>query len=271
MQHSTMSFRCDVPPSKAALAQDGFVILPHDQETARWADAARAAAEIRLDEAEMQKLWLRCQGTWFAGVDVLPNDRNGAVGGVPLRGAALDLVEDLGWMPVRWHMGQVSVAFPGYPKPAEGETPAAARYRRNRDAAHVDGLLPLGSARRRYLKEPHAFVLGLPLNEAPADAAPLVAWQGSHRIIGQALRQVLSSHPPDRWPEIDLTDAYQSARRTCFEQCRRILLPAQPGMATLLHRHTLHGISPWLSDGGTSRMIAYFRPMLSDMSQWVDA
>ena len=73
----------------------------------------------------------------------------------------------------------------GYPKPRKGESESAFRYRLNRDAAHVDGLLPVGAHRQRMLKEPHAYVLGLPLNESAAGASPLVVWEGSHVIMAE--------------------------------------------------------------------------------------
>ena len=57
-----------------------------------------------------------------------------------------------------------------------------------RDAAHLDGVLPVGSDKRRMVKEPHAWIVGLSLNAADAGAAPLVVWEGSHLVMGAALR-----------------------------------------------------------------------------------
>ncbi|MBM7070246.1 hypothetical protein [Actibacterium sp. 188UL27-1] len=259
----------------AAFQRDGFATLPYDPLTADWAAAARAVARPLVQDPAQRARWLRCAGTWFAGVDLLPNAADGAVEGVPLAGAALDLIHQMGLRPDRWHPAQVSVIYPGYPQPMEGESPAAARYRIARDAAHVDGLLPVGPDRRRKLREPHAFILGLPLNSATPTAAPLVVWRGSHRIIGPALCRVLGGHRVDDWPDLDLTEAYQTARRICFTDCERVLLPVQPGMATLLHRHILHGVSPWAAADGdgamTDRMIAYFRPQFPDVADWVPA
>ena len=53
-----------------------------------------------------------------------------------------------------YHKAQLSVIFPGYPKPRTGDSEAAFEYRRKRDAAHVDGLLPIG-VEKTYLVEPH--------------------------------------------------------------------------------------------------------------------
>lgn len=101
----------------------------------------------------------------------------------------------------------------------------------------------------------HAYILGLPITQADPDAAPLVVWEGSHKIMGAALRDL---------PEgADVTQIYQEARRRCFADCPRIALPTKPGEAILLHRHLLHGISPWAEGAKAAsegRMIAYFRP-----------
>ncbi len=64
-----------------------------------------------------------------------------------------------------------------------GESPAKTRYRRERDAAHVDGLLPEGEERRRHLREHHGFILGLPMVEFDREASPFVVWEGSHEIM----------------------------------------------------------------------------------------
>jgi hypothetical protein len=257
-----------------ALARDGYALLPHAAETARWAEAARAAARPVVESPAARAAWLRCAGTWFAGVDVLPNAEDGGVAGVPLAGPATAALDRLGLRPARWHAGQVSVVYPGYPQPREGESAAAARYRLTRDAAHVDGLLPVGRARRRMLREPHAFILGLPLTDNPPQAAPLVVWERSHRLIGVALREAARAGEAAgiALHETDLTGAYQTARRAAFETCRRVELPARPGEALLLHRHMLHGIAPWRApkDPG-GRMVAYFRPELADPAAWLEA
>ena len=64
-----------------------------------------------------------------------------------------------------------------------------------------------------------------------------------------------------KWAELDITQAYRTARREVFASCRRLELPAQPGEAYLLHRLTLHGVAPWRATSGQRRMVAYFRPL----------
>ena len=96
-------------------------------------------------------------GTWFAGVNVLPNDPAGEAGNSgPLIGSAIRFIrEDLCLAEFAWDNAQVSVCYPGYPQPMAQESSSAFRYRRQSDAAHVDGLLPEGPRRRRHLREYH--------------------------------------------------------------------------------------------------------------------
>lgn len=237
----------------------GYLHLPWTRPVADWARAARPLAEKATARAPR-----RHGNTWVVGVDALPNAADGGIAGVPLSGPWEAHVP----MPARWHAAQVSVVYPGYPQRDPDETDAAHRYRRSRDAAHVDGLLPEGEGRRRHLREPHAFILGLPLSETTA--SPLVVWPGSHKIIAEAFARVFKGIPPGGWSEIDVTEAYQAARRTVFERCPRVELPARPGEATLLHRHMVHGVAPWgTTPETTARMIAYFRPELADPADWL--
>lgn len=241
----------------------GFRVFDPDPATLRWVQAAqRVALELARDPA-IRADNLRHAGTWFVGVDALPNDPDGSIGGVPLHGPWVDFIEP----PDHWHRAQLSIVYPGYPGQDPSESDANHRFRINRHAAHVDGLLPEGAARRRYLREPHGFILGLPLNQA--DAAPLMVWPGSHRIMGDALRRAIGDSAPET---VDLTEAYGAARRRVFEAIEPVQVLARPGQATLLHRHLLHGVAPW-AKGATAppegRMIAYFRPQIS-ASAWLN-
>ncbi|GGH26654.1 hypothetical protein SAMN05444007_10344 [Cribrihabitans marinus] len=251
----------------------GWVRFPFDPVLADWVAHARPRARAALDDPALAH-WHDCDGTWFVGVDALDNDAQGRVGGSdPLSGQAMRFIADhLGMLPL--HRAQVSVLWPGYPRPRRGEGAAAFRYRQTRDAAHVDGLKPTGPDRRRKVQECHAWILGLPLTEAGPDAAPLVVWEGSHRIIRAALAAALADHPRAGWADVDVTDAYQAARREVFDTCRRVPLPARPGEAYVIHRHALHGVAPWAASadaGPDGRMIAYFRPELpGGVVQWID-
>lgn len=255
----------------------GWVRFPADAATRAWADHARVQGLSAIDDPA-HAFWMQCQGTWFIGVDALDNDASGRLpDGPPLAGAAIDfLTHEHGPLPAL-HKGQLSVTFPGYPKPRDGEGEAAFRYRLNRDAAHVDGvkLIPGSETRRRNLDEPHAWVLGLPLNAASADASPLVVWEGSHEIMRRAFTAAFDGYAPDTWPTLDITDAYTSARKEVFETCKRVTVHAQPGEAYIMHRLTLHGVAPWADTAtapkGEGRMIAYFRPEVSSLQDWLIA
>ncbi len=259
----------------AALFDKGWVHFPVDAAVQDWIAHALPVAKARVADPEQQVEWLQCEGTWFVGVDTLPNTPSGAVAGSgPLAGAAYELAREFyGALPL--HRAQVSVIYPDYPRPREGEGEGAFRYRLNRDAAHVDGLLAIGPDRQRMLKKRHAYILGLPLTETSPDASPLVIWEGSHKIMQAAFEAALGPLPEDQWAEVDLTETYQTARREVFETCPRVTLPALPGEATLVHRHALHGVAPWTGTATAppeGRMIAYFRPELPTGSRdWLEA
>ncbi|MEO0993860.1 MAG: hypothetical protein AAFU49_07385 [Pseudomonadota bacterium] len=246
-----------------AYRERGWVRLPVCPDTAAWVQAAAPlAAEIAEDPAA-KDAWLRCGGTWFAGVNIFPNAEDGSVaerGVPPLAGSAVQFIADtLGLAPDRWDKAQISVCYPGYPQPWEGESDAAFRFRRDRDAAHVDGLLR-DEARRRRPGEHHGFILGLPLRHSAPEAAPMVVWEGSHEIMRAAFRARLGGIPPARWAEEDVTEIYTETRRRIFETCPRVVVHAGPGEAYVVHRLALHGVAPWQAPKGPPRAVTYFRP-----------
>jgi len=248
----------------------GWVKLPKSVDIVQWVHAAKPFADAAVADSTNRE-WLRCQGTWFVGVNALANESDGSVGGVALPRSVRSALQGLGLPDHHFDRAQVSVMYPGYPKPREGESEAAFRYRRDRDAAHVDGLLPLPPNNRRFLREPHAFVLGLPLTETSSDASPLVVWEGSHAIIRDRLGAAFSGSTD--WTQTDITKAYHAARRHCFEHCKRMVVAAKPGEAYLIHRLALHGVAPWVAGPNAppeGRMIAYFRPELAgDIKTWI--
>lgn len=235
-------------------------IGPHPA-IASWAGAAHPRALRALGATDQP---LRCGGTWAVGLDLLPNAPDGSLGEVPLPW------EVLGLDPCALHPAQLSTVYPGYPRPSTEETEAAFRFRLNRDAAHLDGLLPVGPERQRMIKEPHAWILGLPLTAS--DASPLVVWEGSHRVIQAALRAALSGADPSHWGDLDITAAYQAARAEVFRRCQRVEVPGAPGEAVLLHRHLIHGVAPW-AEGASAppegRIVAYFRPLMASVRDWL--
>lgn len=247
----------------SALTEIGWASFAPEPALLDWARAARRAALERIADPAEQVRSLTCEGTWFVGVDCLPNDARGAVEqSGPLVGAALATAQEL-YGPLPLHRAQISVIYPGYPRARDGEDAAALRYRLSRDAAHVDGLLPIGPARRRMLRERHAFILGLPLTETSPDASPLVVWEGSHHVMRRAFAEALHGIATENWGEVDLTETYHAARRVVFATCPRRPIHGGPGGAHLIHRLALHGVAPWGASAHAppeGRMVAYFRP-----------
>lgn len=230
---------------------------------AAWAaEAAPVAARAVTDSAEA---W-RCGGTWFVGLDALGNDASGRVGGMAFPWA------ELGLAAVDLHRGQLSVVRAGYPQPSEAETEAAYRFRLNRDAAHLDGLIAEGPDKRRRVVEPHRWIVGMALNGADEGASPLVVWEGSHRIMRDALLAALRGTPEADWGRVDITHAYQDARKRVFAECPRRVLPQRVGEAVVLHRLVVHGVAPWAVGAraeAPGRMVAYFRPLMPSVAAWL--
>ncbi|WP_430463971.1 hypothetical protein [Tabrizicola sp.] len=239
----------------------GWRKIGPDPTLLAWAKAAHPLAVAALRDTDQP---LRCGGTWAVGLDLLPNAPDGRVEGVPLPWGLLGLEA------TALHPAQLSTVHPGYPRPSAEETESAFRFRLNRDAAHLDGLLPIGPNRARMIKEPHAWILGLPLTTS--DAAPLVVWEGSHLVMQAALRAALAPHPPETWGDVDITAAYQAARAEVFRTCPRRELPGLPGEAVVLHRHLIHGVAHW-AEGATApaegRIVAYFRPVMDSVQNWL--
>lgn len=250
----------------------GWQVFAPDNGVLDWLKTAAPAAIVASRDHQARSEWLRCEGTWFVGVDTLPNDHNGKIGDSgPLDCAALDAAQAVsGILPL--HKGQVSATYPGYPKRGKEESEGAYKFRRVRDAAHVDGMKPAGKARRRFLDEPHAWILGLPVTECGQGASPLVVWEESHEIIRHRLSAILQQHQPEKWGSIDMTETYQAARREVFETCRRVELPGMPGEAHLIHRLAVHGMAPWIDSSVApeeGRVVVYFRPHLAQISDWL--
>lgn len=255
-----------------SLLSRGWAVFQQEAGVKAWVDAALPAALAASRDTAMRAHWLRHGGTWFAGVDALANDEAGRVGeGPPLTGVALDTAQAL-CGPLALHRAQLSVTYPGYPGRDAQESDAAHRYRLMRDAAHLDGLLPEGPDKRRHLREPHGYILGVALTGAGQGAAPLVVYEGSHHLMRAAFRAAFAGHAPATWGDLDVTEAYQAARRRCFAACARREIVLEAGQSVLVHRMALHGIAAW-TEGATAgpdgRIMAYFRPVLPDIADWL--
>jgi hypothetical protein len=253
----------------------GWCVFDPDPALAAWIDATLPAIRAVVADPD-NDVWRRYQETWFAGVNALPNDASGAVrNGPPLTGDAVDFARSrCGFGALPWDKAQVSICYPGYPKPMNGESDALYRFRRDRDAAHVDGLLREGPDRRRFLREHHGFILGIPVSRYDPDAAPLSVWEGSHLTFRDGFRAVFADVPCEKWDQIDLTAWYMETRKQVFDTHSRVTVHAAPGQAYLVHRHALHGMAPWArgaTAGPAGRAIVYFRPPTQDLTRWLTA
>lgn len=254
------------------ISLQGWAVVPPEPRLLAWVKATRPAALATLD-APRHANWWRHGHTWFAGVNVLDNDGSGAVRGGPvLAGAAIEFLNrhcpDLAW-----DRAQISVCREGYPI-QDGESDAAFAFRNTRDAAHLDGLLPVGPKRQRHLQELHRFILGIPLTFADEHASPLVVWEGSHHLIKELLDRHLCEHDPQVWHHMDLTKVYTATRRRAFAECRRRIVTVPVGGCYILHRHLIHGVQPWrpqASADPVGRAIAYFRPEAKNKVAWASA
>lgn len=259
---------------KVAFDTLGWAKLPFDPVLLNWVQHALPNAINAANNPTHHPEWLRAQGTWFVGVDVLGNDPQGAVAGSnPLSGALLQAAQyAMDKEQFNWGHGQVSVCYTGYPK-QEAETDSAYRYRLKRASAHLDGLKPVGDLRRRMMQEFHGFIIGIPLNDAPSKAAPFVIWEGSHIILRNMLLKAYKDIPTDDWENVDLTDIYQETRAHIFDTCNRVEVHAKPGEAYIGHRFALHGMDKWddaLDGPDEGRIIAYFRPYWqSNIPDWL--
>ncbi|MFT4607291.1 MAG: hypothetical protein ACI9YO_001340 [Gammaproteobacteria bacterium] len=165
------------------------------------------------------------------------------------------------------------ICYPGYPKRMAIESESAFNFRRDRDAAHVDGLLPEGPSRRRFLREWHGFILAIPMLDYNTDTSPFMIWEGSYELVREAFESLFQNRSPGDWPSIDVTERYHAVRRKIFETCRRVEIVAKPGEAFLVHRLVLHGVAPWKAGQNSvwkERMICYFRPESGAIDQWLN-
>ena len=135
-------------------------------------------------------------------------------------------------------------------------------------------LLREGPDMRRHLREHHGFILGMPLVDYSSDASPLVVWEGSHHIVREVFAERFDGIPADQWGDVDVTELYLELRYRVFDECQAVKISAKPGESYLLHRLSVHGMSPWpdeASAGPDGRMICYFRPEYGGPLHWLNA
>ena len=166
---------------------NGWIKFGYDQRLVRWAKLANSKIIAKQKNKESFENSLTCEGTWFVGVDALGNNPDGTLDEIPLQGPFESLMKS--YKVHSLHSAQISIIFQGYPKPRDQESESSFNFRLKRDAAHIDGLIADFPGGPRKLKEPHAYVLGIPLNQAPKGASPVVVWEGSHHLISEAFKK----------------------------------------------------------------------------------
>ena len=258
--------------STAAFENRGWAVFDPEPAVDAWCAAACMRADAVMRDPRLARENLRHGRTWFVGVDVMGCHPFGKVpGGPKLGGAGVDFAAAQmsdNWSG-DWGRGQLSVAYPGYPRRDPQESVANHRFRALRDGAHLDGLLPIGPARRRKFVEPHGVILGIALDDSRAGRSPLVVWEGSHLRLRAMMRAALRDVPEAQMSDIDLTAIYAATRKACFAECPRIELGVEPGQVIVLHRALLHGIAPWRSPTPRPRRAVYFRPELPTVTDWL--
>ncbi len=252
----------------------GWAVVEKDNLLLEWISEAKKVTKDRISSRNFDREQMRCGGTWFVGMNFLNNDYSGSLNKVTFDGKAVSSILDrYGIFFEHWDKAQVSICYDGYPKPGKSETEASFLYRIKKFGAHVDGILPLGETRRRYAREYHNFIFGIPLVNFNKFAAPVVVWEGSHKIMRRFLSQKLLKNSSKFWKDQDITHLYHEARREVFLHCRKKIIVVPIGGSYILHRLSLHGIMPWGKNGhaeGSNRMIAYFRPLLKEAKFWLE-
>ena len=251
----------------------GWLKFDFDPVLNDWVDWTLPYAKQCLSDESLAEWW-RYQNTWFVGVNALANDKEGSIDSGPvLSGVAVDFMRQwLNFSLQDLDQAQVSAIFSGYPKPHHSDSEAGFKYRLNRDAAHVDGLLKLGANGERYALEYHQYILAIPLNSVSALASPLVLWEKSHLLMRDRFQKFFDQYQKSEWPSTAVNEIYQQTRREIFMNFKRIEVSVQPGQALLIDRHMLHGTSPWRAEQGQDecgRLIAFFRPQYKSMQDWL--
>ena len=263
----------------------GWSFLTKGPRYSDWLEAALNNILNNFQVSSIDKNQLRSGQTWFVGMNFLKNTSDGSLGKISFDQVLLSQIEQKFGVSVDyWDRGQVSINWEGYPKKDIFETDLSYRYRLKYFASHVDGLIPVGVKKRRYLKEPHAFVLGLPVLNNFIHSAPLVVWEGSHLIIRSMFNSIFREVEDTELENIDVTDFYKDARRQIFSSCTPRRIFSTDFQPYILDRHLLHGVAPWISskksqtntdwksvklDPLDGRIIIYFRPYFKNLRNWI--
>ena len=268
------------------LNKNGWSFLNTDHIHYEWIAEAKEQLETKFHQKLYDYNDLRYGSTWFVGANFLDNSSNGNIGTKSMSKFFFsNISKKFGPNIKYWDKAQVSICWPGYPKKDAKETKKSYDFRIKRFASHIDGIIPFGSKKRRFAKEFHAFILGFPLHNNCLDCAPLVLWEGSHKIFRNFFKEIYEGISFNKISNIDITELYNECRKKVFKNCEVKKITPQFKQPYLLDRHVLHGIDEWrekknvkcspknhrllnsLSDG---RIIVYFRPVFFNPHDWIN-
>ena len=266
--------------------KNGWCFLDNGIENYRWIEATKANIRNKFRQKEYKDSDFRSGSTWFAGINFLDNEIGGDVDGISFSSALWSQISGKFGVGIKyWDTAQVSICWKGYPRKDRSESEKAFKYRLKKYSSHVDGLIPIGSSRKRFAKEFHAFILGIPIINNRVDSAPLMVWEGSHKIFRNMFRKVYAGLSETEISNLDVTEIYQKYRRKVFSTCPVRKVFSHNNQPYILDRHLLHGIESWSVPIGdpllphldklfctnpmSGRIVVYFRPAYKNPLDWI--
>ena len=160
------------------LCENGWCFLNTDNDHYDWINEAKKQIKFKFSQNVIKDQDFRSGSTWFVGTNFLDNNSQGKIGSRQLSKKIINNISSYFGTKIQyWDKGQVSICWPGYPKKDTLESEKSFNFRIKRFASHIDGIIPLGSKKRRFAKEYHAFILGLPIMNNFKNNASLVVWE----------------------------------------------------------------------------------------------
>ena len=267
------------------LCENGWCFLNTDNDHYDWINEAKKQIKFKFSQNVIKDQDLRSGSTWFVGTNFLDNNSQGKIGARQFSKKIINNISSYFGTKIQyWDKGQVSICWPGYPKKDTLESEKSFNFRIKRFASHIDGIIPLGSKKRRFAKEYHAFILGLPIMNNFKNNASLVVWEGSHKIFRNFFRNIYEGVSSNKISHIDITELYNECRNKVFTKCNVKKIVPNFKQPYLLDRHLLHGIDQWkdqnfgsyvikhknsVNNLSNGRIVVYFRPVFSDPYDWI--
>ncbi|MDG2355629.1 MAG: hypothetical protein P8L82_06390 [Paracoccaceae bacterium] len=266
--------------------ENGWCFLDNHIENCRWIKAAKANIRNKFRQKEYRDSDFRSGATWFAGINFLDNGIGGDVDGISFSSVLWSQISGNFGVNIKyWDAAQVSICWQGYPGKDPSESEKSFKYRLKKYSSHVDGLIPIGPSKRRFAKEFHAFILGIPITNNRVDSAPLMIWEGSHKIFRNMFSKAFAGLSENEVSNLDVTEIYQKYRRKVFTTCPVKKVFSHNNQPYILDRHLLHGMGPWSAaiddsllqhrnnlfriNPMSGRIVIYFRPAYKNPLDWI--